>query len=109
MTPRIPLFIKAPGIGPSTPHLAYQHVDFGPTLYDILDVEPDRDPVSTELRTLIGQGRSIFGSDDAPRPAPFYVNYRENIFWRYDFNHVAQAWQLTETFNEPIPDKTAFN
>jgi sulfatase-like protein len=109
MTPRIPLFIKAPGIGPSTPHLDYQHVDFGPTLYDILDVEPDRDPASTEIRTLIGQGRSIFGSNDAPRPAPFYVNYRENIFWRYDFDQVAQAWQLTETFNEPIPDKTAFN
>jgi len=109
MTPRVPLFIKAPSIGPSTPHLDYQHVDFGPTLYDILNVDPDRDPISAELRALIGQGRSIFGIDNAPRPAPFYVNYRDNIFWRYDFDQVARAWNLTETFDEPIPDKTAFD
>ena len=38
MTPNVPLFIKAPGIGPQTPHLAYQHVDLAPTLLDILDL-----------------------------------------------------------------------
>jgi hypothetical protein len=109
MTPRVPLFIKAPGIGPSTPHLSYQHVDFGPTLYDILDIEPDSDPISPELRALIGPGRSIFEHAETQRESPFYVNYREEIFWRYDFDQVARVWMLTETFNEPIPDKTAFN
>jgi arylsulfatase A-like enzyme len=107
MTPNVPLFIKAPGIGPSTPHLAYQHVDFGPTLLDILNTPaPTRDLVSPELRGLIGEGRSIFGMEDEPRSSPFFVNVEYLIYWRYDFDPVAKAWKLTNTHKDPIPDKT---
>jgi hypothetical protein len=109
-TPHVPLFIKAPGMGPTTPHLPYQHVDFGPTLLDVLGLDrPPTDPISPELRALIGSGRSIFGEADQPRPAPFYVNYRESIFWRYDFDAITEKWELTQTYQEPIPDKTAFD
>jgi hypothetical protein len=109
LTPHVPLFIKAPGIDPKTPHLSYQHVDFEPTLLDILGLErPGTDPISAETRALVGEGRSIFGKSGAPRPAPFYVNYQEGIFWRYDFDEMTRMWKLTDTYNEPIPDKTTW-
>ena len=110
MTPNVPLFIKAPGIGPSTPHLAYQHVDFGPTLLDILDLPvPANDRISPETRELIGKGRSIFGTVDEPRPSPFYVNVGAVMYWRYDFNPLAKVWELTSTHKAPIPDKAVIH
>ena len=79
-TPRVPLVIHAPGLKSRVSDVDYQHIDFGPTLMDILGM-----PLPSD-----GEGVSAF-SEERPR--------REKVFhWgdvTFVYNPDDDSWQLS--------------
>ncbi|MCH7997958.1 MAG: sulfatase-like hydrolase/transferase [Chloroflexi bacterium] len=60
---RVPLVIRAPGLGSSVSDVDYQHIDFGPTLMDILGLPPISD----------AEGVSAFSEERPQRDKVFRV------------------------------------
>jgi hypothetical protein len=91
---RIPFLMKAPGLQPKQVSTDYQHIDFGPTLYEILGAEHvQRLPQRASLP--LGEGVSWFASDRPNRAKEFFVTWRDS-YWRYVLDETSQTWQLTE-------------
>ena len=78
---QVPLIIRAPGVRPAVLDLDYQHVDFGPTLADLLDLTA---PGGAE-------GVSVFASERPQRDKVFKIN-------RAVYVQVAggMAWRISE-------------
>jgi hypothetical protein len=111
VTPRVPLFIKAPELaGGTTSSVDYQHVDFGATLYDLLDVEDGNAILEETIDDAafgLGPGVSAFSIDRPKRKKAFLVDSPSlDRYWRYELNETTQRWEVVQTFNEPIPDRT---
>ncbi|HEX7899890.1 MAG TPA: sulfatase-like hydrolase/transferase [Planctomycetota bacterium] len=62
LVPRIPLILRAPGLKPGVSDVEYQHIDFAPTVLDLLDVPYD--PAAFE-------GRSALADNLRPRKKSF--------------------------------------
>jgi len=61
---QVPMLIRAPGLSGEVSDVDYQHVDFGATLRELLDVPPADDDI----------GVSIFEADRPDRDKVFHVN-----------------------------------
>jgi hypothetical protein len=91
---RIPVFVHGPGIRPGLSDVDYQHVDFGPTLYDILNIGP---LPSIPLRTTVPlPGGSSILAENRPVRAKEFVVTTNNHYWRYQQDAVTGTWQLIE-------------
>ena len=66
--PHVPLVIRAPGLNSDVSDVDYQHMDFGPTLRDILGLPPSNDT----------EGVSAFSTERPQRDKLFYN--KENTF-----------------------------
>jgi hypothetical protein len=61
---QVPLLVRAPGVAPRVWDIDYQHIDFGPTLADLLGLEP---PAGSD-------GVSVFVEERPEREKYFKVN-----------------------------------
>jgi arylsulfatase A-like enzyme len=66
--PHVPLLIRAPGLNSDVSDVDYQHIDFGPTLRDILGLSPSNDT----------EGVSAFSTERPQRDKVFY--HEDNTF-----------------------------
>ncbi|HKZ51443.1 MAG TPA: sulfatase-like hydrolase/transferase [Dehalococcoidia bacterium] len=79
LTTQIPLLIRAPGMDSRLSDVDYQHIDFGPTLWDVLGRPP-----------LEGaQGVSAFSAERPVRDKVFWVDD-----WAYFYSSEDLAWHL---------------
>ena len=81
LIPRVPFIIHGPGIAPQVSSVDYQHIDFVPTLLDILDI-----PIAKEL-----PGVSAFAPERSARDKVFY---RPGATYVYDT--FTGRWLLSE-------------
>jgi hypothetical protein len=93
---RVPMFIHGPSIEPGTSDVDYQHIDFGPTLYDLMNFEAT---VALQPRTTfdLEPGTSIFESHRPQRKKQLFVGYDNTVFWKYQFDESLSSWLLAET------------
>jgi sulfatase-like protein len=105
---RIPMFIHAPGIATARSEIDYQHVDFGPTLYDLLGYD---EVVTLPPRTTVPlpSGSSIFADSRPPRSKEFFVTTQRR-YWRWVLDSSARTWGLREIVEQQVaidPDEIA--
>ncbi len=80
-TPHVPLVIRAPGLNSGVSDVDYQHVDFGPTLTDILGLPPLNDT----------EGVSAFSKERPQRDKLFRVEQLTFVYSEED-----DSWQLSQ-------------
>ncbi len=104
---RIPLFILAPGVTPGASDIDYQHVDFGPTLYDLLGLDPLEAPVPNSALAA-GPGVSVLAEERPERDKTFLVyDYRNQPhFWLYSFDAQTAEWRLMDDIDWLFGDRT---
>ncbi len=78
--PHVPFVILAPGLDSAVSDVDYQHVDFGPTLMDILGLPPPSD----------AEGVSAFSNERPQRDKVFYVNELRFVYSTED-----GGWQFS--------------
>ena len=79
--PRVPLVIHAPGLNSYVSDVDYQHMDFGPTLMDILGLPPPSD----------ADGVSAFTNERPLREKVFHVKELTFVYDEED-----NSWQLID-------------
>jgi hypothetical protein len=79
--PHVPLVIRAPGLSSYVSDVDYQHIDFGPTLRDVLGLPP---PDDTE-------GVSAFNKERPQRDKVFYADP-----WTYTYSQEDGSWRLSQ-------------
>ncbi len=89
---QIPMLIRAPGIEPQVLDIDYQHIDFGPTLLDVLGV-PHVDGYS---------GVSAFDEARPERDKLFLVDDGDGTYWTYVYESEDDAWRLTSSVEGPL-------
>ena len=67
---QVPLLIRAPGLDGIISDVEYQHIDFGPTLMDVLGLPPPEDST----------GVSAFNEERVQRDKVFFVNRQEYVY-----------------------------
>ncbi len=72
--PRVPLVMHAPGLSSQVSNVDYQHMDFGPTLTDILGLPPPNDT----------EGVSAFSKERPQRDKAFSVNNLTFVYSQED-------------------------
>ncbi|MBI3934094.1 MAG: sulfatase-like hydrolase/transferase, partial [Acidobacteria bacterium] len=77
-TPRVPLVIHAPGLNSHLSDVDYQHIDFGPTLTDILGLPPLDNT----------EGVSAFSEERPQRDKVFHVDQ-----WTFVYSQEDDSWQ----------------
>jgi hypothetical protein len=77
----VPLVIHAPGLNSYVSDVDYQHIDFGPTLTDVLGLPP---PDGT-------QGVSAFSKERPQRDKVFHVNQ-----WTFAFSPEDGSWHVIQ-------------
>jgi hypothetical protein len=80
-------------------------------LYDLLGEEQSDqshpEAIDSYAAFNLGPGVSAFATDRPDRKKIFYVDVPDGeVYWRYEFDESSQRWELVETINEPIPDRT---
>ena len=77
ITLAVPLFVHAPGLAPGLNGTDYQHIDFKPTLYDVLgvDVETSGDGVSAFAEVRPSRPKVMFLPDRPTLPESELVPY----------------------------------
>jgi arylsulfatase A-like enzyme len=78
---RVPLLIRAPGLDSRVSDVDYQHIDFGPTLTDILGLPSPNDT----------EGVSAFSDERPQRDKVFHVNQLTFIYSQQD-----DSWQFSQ-------------
>ncbi len=79
---RVPLVIRAPGLDSGISDVDYQHIDFGPTLTDILGLPPPNDT----------EGVSAFSEERPERDKLFHVKQLTFVYSQED-----DSWRLSQT------------
>lgn len=82
-TTRVPFLVKAPGIAPAVLDVDYQHVDFEATLRDVLG--------APEINT---DGVSAFDATRPHRQRVFYVDQKNDRYWKYVRDDASGEWNL---------------
>lgn len=104
---RIPMFIRAPDLLPGASGIDYQHVDFPPSLYDLLGLHVERHSDGVDAATPISTGISVLAEDRPEREKLFVVyDYSNPGFWRYAFNVDSEAWELMDRIDSAGGDRT---
>ncbi len=80
-TPRVPLLIRAPGLDGRVSDVDYQHIDFGPTLTDILGLPSPNDT----------EGVSAFSEERPQREKVFHWGDVTSVY-----NPEDDSWQLSQ-------------
>jgi hypothetical protein len=91
---RIPVFIRSPGLPHGPTDIDYQHVDFAPTLYDLLgreDLVAPPDPSNLPVPAAT----SIFAPSRPNRVKEFFVTTRQHS-WRWISDDESSSWALQE-------------
>ena len=104
---RVPMFIMAPNVAPAVSDVDYQHVDFGPTLYDVIGRGPaEPPPANTSL--AVGRGVSALATRRSARDKTFLVYDYDNQphYWRYVFDQQANEWRLVDEIDWLDGDRT---
>jgi arylsulfatase A-like enzyme len=106
LTPEVPMFIRSPRVQPRKSDIDYQHVDFGPTLMDVLGLEsPGLLAPRDDLPPLPPRVSAL--SEDRPvRDKVFYAE-SETMYWRYVYNNALGTWENVETIDHLIGDRTS--
>jgi hypothetical protein len=79
--PHVPLVIRAPDLSSRVSYVDYQHVDFGPTLTDILGLPPPND----------AKGVSALGEERPQRDKVFYV-----YDWKFIYSPIDDSWHFSQ-------------
>jgi arylsulfatase A-like enzyme len=79
--PHVPLVIRAPGLDSRVSDVDYQHIDFGPTLRDVLGLPPTDD----------AEGVSAFSEERPLRDKVFYANP-----WTYIYSPEDGSWHISQ-------------
>ncbi len=82
MTPHVPLVIRAPGLNSRESDVDYQHLDFGPTLTDILGLPPPNDT----------EGVSAFSQERPQRDKVFHKDQ-----WTFIYSRENDSWYFRQT------------
>jgi arylsulfatase A-like enzyme len=79
--PHVPLVIHAPGLDSDVSDVDYQHIDFGPTLTDILGLPPPNDT----------EGVSAF-STERPQRDKFFFDFQDDM---YIYSDEDDSWHFS--------------
>ena len=103
----IPLFILAPGVKPGVSELDYQHIDFGPTLYDLLGLDPASAP-EPNTSLAAGPAVSVLAEDRPDRSKLFLVYDYKNrpYYWSYILDGQTGVWHAGEDIDWLAGDRT---
>ena len=82
----VPLVIRAPGLNSGVSDVDYQHVDFGPTLTDILGLPAPNG----------AQGVSAFSTERPQRDKVFYVRRSVTVELTFVYNEEEDGWQFRQ-------------
>jgi arylsulfatase A-like enzyme len=80
--PHVPLVIRAPGLNSDVSDVDYQHMDFGPTLTDILGLPPPNG----------AEGVSAFSQERPQRDKVFHARQ-----WTFIYNREDDSWHFSQT------------
>jgi len=79
--PHVPLVIRAPSLSSRVSDVDYQHIDFGPTLTDILGLPPPNDT----------EGVSAFSQERPQRDKVFHSDK-----WTFIYSRVDDSWYVSQ-------------
>ncbi len=105
MMTRVPLFIRGPGIINDWTDADYQHVDFAPTLFDLVRGSVEGAPPSGSELAAVPRASAL----DEQRPVrskTFFIDEEGEGYWKYSYEDTAAAWELSASFETPIDDRT---
>jgi hypothetical protein len=105
LTPHIPMFLRSPRLTPAKSDIDYQLVDFGPTLYDLVDFGGE-DKLAYDAPPELQQGFSLFAERRPQREKVFFTNFFNVRYWRYVYDAGDGAWELAERVDGPIGERT---
>jgi hypothetical protein len=88
----VPLLVKGPGVETGVSDVDYQHVDFVPTVFDVLNL-----PAQTE------EGVSAFSEERPHRRKVLWVaSHGNKEYWEYTYRVATDSWALTGHHNGPL-------
>jgi arylsulfatase A-like enzyme len=99
----VPMFIRTPGVTPAKTDVEYQHIDFGPTLYELLGRDYD---YGTDTPIGSNVGVSAMDTVRPERERNFIVHFEQTRYWRYEFDEATTSWPLAEIVDGPVGDRT---
>jgi len=82
LIPSVALIIRSPGLAPGISQVEYQHIDFKPTMLDVLRLPPDKDAMGVSAFTT-------------PRPDRSRIFYSSGRAYAYD--QQSGWWKLTSS------------
>jgi arylsulfatase A-like enzyme len=105
LTPEVPMFIRSPRVQPRKSDIDYQHVDFGPTLLDLLGIQspgllaPRDDLPGPSVRI------SALSENRTTRDKVFFAP-ATGVYWEYVYSDALHVWENREKVDHPIGDRT---
>jgi arylsulfatase A-like enzyme len=90
---RVPFLIMAPRLAPAESDVDYQHVDFEATIRDLLGAEPNG-----------SAGVSAFAAERPDRARVFYVDQKNDRYWKYVRDEASGNWDLDEYVIGQMPE-----
>jgi hypothetical protein len=108
LTPEVPMFIRSPRVEARKSNIDYQHVDFGPTLLDLLGIQSPG--LLAPRDDLPGPSARVSAlSENRPIRDKVFFAPAVGVYWTYVYDEALQVWQNVDKVDHAIGDRTSLD